>query len=129
MDNSLFDLSPTEINQKNSVCKKDFSYFNGNPKVLQLSYSPKHYFFESSSDFSHNFLKNFQNNILYEYTGSNDKYSTHFFSNESIKNNYTTTQNTNYFARYLIFKALTENGNIVNTGKLIKLESHVLIKK
>ena len=85
------------------------------------------FFSLKTGDITNNFETNFETFRLYELFSGD--YITYVYSWECIKeekeNGYSLCEDTP-FARYVIFKALTESWTELPTDKVVKVESHIL---
>ncbi len=103
---------------KSNICS---DHFTTNKKfVYNVWISTGNYINIKKNIYSDNFYKNFENNVLsyIQYSWLNIIW---IYNNKNINN-------TN-FARYIIFSPIIESWYIINTWKIVKITSIVLIKK
>lgn len=86
--------------------------------VMKISIGTGRFLYVETGSLQDDFWKNFESFRLY-------KCSSWDFFQYGYTGECTSWEETNY-ARYLLFKSLTESWNILPTGKVLKVESHVL---
>lgn len=130
LNNDLYTQQQWDLGVDSNICAETFSLWLEKPedeKIIQLSFSPNQYIYSHWLNLENNFTANFENNILYAYTGNAEDHSLAFYSNEKLKDWENKTNS--FFSRYIVFKPVIENGKMLPTDKILKIESHVLIRK
>ncbi|MFA5747516.1 MAG: prepilin-type N-terminal cleavage/methylation domain-containing protein [Candidatus Absconditabacterales bacterium] len=127
LDRNCVIISGIDNNGKTSepnLCDGYFGSGISNNKILQVSFDPKGYIQTKRGDNS-DFNNNFSGNRLYFFTGIINGSNIFRYGNE---NNLFSGEQT-FFARYILFTGINEDKNILPVNKILKLESHVLLKK
>ncbi|MFZ2150826.1 MAG: prepilin-type N-terminal cleavage/methylation domain-containing protein [Candidatus Absconditicoccaceae bacterium] len=87
-------------------------------KYIQISFNPNEY-----SKLIWTGLNTFENNRLYYHSGNIEGNNIFWYDHNSNNGEKT------IFSRYIVFTGVKENGNILPTDKILKIESHVLFSK
>jgi len=130
-DNELFNTAQENLKIGQWICDSYFASGRGNNQVLQLSYDTNQYIYRKRVNKDKTFLENFEKNKLYISSGSfgseEKKFTLNLYSHTSpnkIEDNIPL-----FYARYIVLKPITENDKQLPTDKILKVESHVLMKK
>lgn len=117
LDNEIYHTRQNDLTSDQNICEDTLD------GTLQLSFSPDQYIYSKRIELSDNFTEAFENNTLYSSSGV-------FYSNnqDALEETYWHSEES-FYARYLVFKQLVENERILPSDKLLKIESHVLIRK
>lgn len=99
-----------------TICK--WYFWTG--KALKIWFDSKNYLNYDNFNLSENFVNNFNNSRLFLLKDNNLLRYGH-----SADESNTGT----YFARYILFKTVKENDNLLPSDKILKIESHVLFMK
>ena len=125
MNDSMHDWSTDQLSEnirrnqwefETTICK--WYFWTG--KALKIWFDSQNYLNYENFNLSENFVNNFNNSRLFLLKDNNLLRYGH-----SADESNTGT----YFARYILFKTVKENDNLLPSDKILKIESHVLFMK
>ena len=127
-NNELFQQTQATLGFDEDVCDSYFSSGWEDGQVLQVSYDPEQYIFRQWVDLSDVFLENFDTNELSTRTGLGHEFNLAAYRHITAEER-NPSIDPSFYARYIVIKPVVEHGTQIDPNTLLKIESHVLMRK